>query len=309
MPRIVSLLPSATEIVCSLGFEGELVGRSHECDFPPGIKDLPVLTRAQLDSEQSSGAIDREVKELLEKGLSLYRVDVDKLQQLKPDLIVTQTQCEVCAVSEVELGRALQSWVGTPVRIVSLRAQTLAGLWQDLDSVAEALEAKSRGASLIAGLQARIARVAEQAIAIPQRPRVACIEWLDPLMAAGNWIPELVEMAGGENLFGSAGDHSPWLDWEQLRAAEPEAIVVMPCGFDIPRTERELPVLSGHAEWPKLAAVRQGQVYLVDGNQYFNRPGPRLVESLEILTEILHPQSFPPRTQGVAWKVWSNKYT
>lgn len=299
--RIVSLLPSATEIVAALGFREELVGRSHECDFPAWVKTLPILTAPAFSPEDSSQEIDRSVKGLLERGLSLYRVDAERLQSLAPDFIVTQSQCEVCAVSESELEKALANWTGMPARIVSLKPDALADVWRDIERSAESLGVADRGRRLVQSLKDRIDEIQGRSAALP-RPRVACIEWFEPLMAAGNWMPELVEMAGGRNLFGEAGKHSPWLSWEDLIAGDPETMLLLPCGFDLAKVRTSLVELEKSPIWPKLRAVREGRVYLVDGNQYFNRPGPRLVESLEILAEILHPREFDFGHRQKAWE-------
>jgi iron complex transport system substrate-binding protein len=294
-PRIASLLASGTEIVCALGFEAQLVGRSHECDFPASVRALPVCTEPKFDIRLPSAAIDQRVKSILQEALSVYRVDAEQLRGLRPDVIVTQSQCEVCAVSLRDVELALEEWLPSPPRLVSLSAADLAGLWEDVESVARALEALDRGRTLVQRLQDRMAEVERHTRALAHRPTVACIEWIEPLMAAGNWMPELVAMAGGTNLFGEAGRHSPSLDWEELRAADPEVIFVTPCGFDLERTREEMPALAGQPGWERLRAVRQGRVLLADGNAYFNRSGPRLVESLEILAEALHPRAFHPR--------------
>jgi iron complex transport system substrate-binding protein len=282
--KVVSLLPSATEIVCALGHEASLVGRSHECDFPPSVRRLPALTSARLPVDAPSAEIDRAVKSLLAKALSIYDVDAEKLASLQPDLVVTQSQCDVCAISESDVVHAL-SQLGVAPRIVSLAPRRLDDIWDDLRRVGDALGSRERALSVATELRARVEAVAARvdAAGSGMRPRVACIEWLDPLMAAGNWVPELVALAGGENLFGKAGAHSPWLSWDELRAASPEVIFVMPCGFDLPRTRAELPALTARAGCSELRA----RVFLVDGNQYFNRPGPRLVDSLELLAEAL----------------------
>ncbi|HEX5034565.1 MAG TPA: cobalamin-binding protein [bacterium] len=299
--RIVSLLPSATEIVTALGFHRELVGRSHECDFPPWVQALPVLTHPAFSPEGGSLAIDRDVKSLVERGLSIYRVEAERLKSLKPDFIVTQSQCEVCAVSESELEKALGDWVGERSRIVSLKPDSLADVWSDIRRCAEALGVAERGQSLIQQLSVRMAGIEKQGADLA-RPSVACLEWFEPLMAAGNWMPELVAMAGGRNLFGEAGKHSPWLHWEALSERDPERILLMPCGYGLAKVRASLSELEKHAAWKNLRAVREGRVYLVDGNQYFNRPGPRLVESLEILAEILHPEEFDFGHRGKGWE-------
>lgn len=301
-PRIVSLIASATEIVATLGFEDCLVGRSHECDFPPRVARLPALTRPKLRVDASSAAIDREVKALLAQALAVYEVDADQLKALAPDVVMTQAQCEVCAVSLKDVEEALAAWTGGRPRLVSLAPNGLADVWADIGRVATALHDPAGGRALVMRLQREIARLATQAAAARTLPRIACVEWIAPLMAAGNWVPELVTLAGGINLFGEAGRHSPALTWTELATADPDVILVMPCGFDIARTRAEMPALTAQAGWNDLAAVRAGRVYLADGNQYFNRPGPRLVQSLEILVELLHPDLFPARHEGTGWQ-------
>jgi iron complex transport system substrate-binding protein len=239
--RIASLLPSTTEIACALGFQSALVGRSHECDFPSGVERLPVLTAPKLDSTRPSAEIDQRIKALVRDGLSVYRVDAERLRELAPDVILTQDQCEVCAASLADVEAALRDWSDSPPRVVSLAPGTLGDVWRDVTRVAEALRAPERGQALAAALTDRVSDLAEQALRIRERPRVACIEWIDPLMAAGNWVPELVALAGGDSVFGEAGAHSPWIPWEALRDADPDAIVVLPCGFDLPRTRATVP--------------------------------------------------------------------
>ncbi|HVS38340.1 MAG TPA: cobalamin-binding protein [Gemmataceae bacterium] len=302
MPRIVSLIASATEIVCALGFEEQLVGRSHECDYPESVRRLPIVTAPKFDVEGSSREIDQRVKALLSDALSVYRVDAERLRELEPDVIVTQSHCEVCAVSLRDVERAVCSWLRACPKLVSLAPNRLADVWTDIELVAEALDARDCGGQAIRRLQSRMDAIADRARSLTDRPTVACIEWIDPLMAAGNWMPELVERAGGVNLFGEAGKHSPWMTWDQLAERDPDVIVVLPCGFDIGRTRQEMPALTERPEWPRLRAVRDGRVFLTDGNQFFNRPGPRLVESLEILAELLHPEAFRFGHEGIAWQ-------
>ena len=301
MERIVSLLPSTTEIACALGFGPQLVGRSHECDFPPEIRDLPVLTRPKLDARAGSREIDDRVKSLVRDGLSVYEVDADGLRELAPTHILTQDQCEVCAASLGDLESALAIWTGERPKVVSLSPQTLGDVWRSIIEVAVALSAGERGSELTNSLADRLTEIAERTPSQSRRPRVACIEWLDPLMAAGNWIPELVTLAGGENLLGRAGSHSPWLTVEELTEADPDVIVVLPCGFDLGRTREELMTVIGRPPWPQLRALQQGRVFLADGNQFFNRPGPRLVESLAIFAEIFHPNIIEPVHCGTGW--------
>ncbi|MDZ7362870.1 MAG: cobalamin-binding protein [candidate division KSB1 bacterium] len=301
--RIVSLIASSTEIVCALGCEEWLVGRSHECDFPESVKRLPICTATKFVTDGTSHEIDQRVKAILQEGVSVYRVDAKQLNQLRPDIIIAQTQCEVCAVSLRDIEAAVCELIDSKPQIVSLQPNALTDVWADIMRVAEALDAPSRGQKLVQQLQQRMDAISQHAQIIADKPTVACIEWIEPLMAAGNWMPELVQMAGGINLFGEAGKHSPWMTWEQLCEKDPDIIVVLPCGFDIPRTRQEMPALVQKPEWPHLQAVRNRRVFLADGNQYFNRPGPRLVESLEILAEILHPQIFSFHHHGNGWEV------
>jgi len=286
--RVVTLIASATEIVCALGCRDRLVGRSHECDFPPDVRDLPALTEPKFPTDGTSYEIDQRVKAIVQEGTSVYRVFADALGELEPDVIVTQDQCEVCAASLADVEKALCDWTGRPMRIVSLQPNGLADIWGDILKVAGALGIEAHGEALVSDLRQRMTAVQEQVTAQPKRPRVACIEWVDPLMAAGNWVPELVEMAGGENLFGEAGKHAPWMNWDELATADPDVIVVLPCGYDISRSLQDMPILEAKPGWGDLRAVREGRVLIADGNQYFNRPGPRVAESLEIMAEILH---------------------
>lgn len=299
--RIVSLLPSATELVAAVGFADQLVGRSHECDWPPGVERLPAVCAPKLAIEGSSREIDRDVKRLVAEGLSVYRVDAERLRALAPDLIVTQTQCEVCAVSEADVLAATRDWAGGGVRIVALAPSRLDDVWRDIERVAAALGVPERGMAVASALRGRAERLAARTRPLAAQPSVACIEWLEPLMAAGNWVPELVEIAGGRNLFGNVGAHSPWLEWEAVRAADPDVVVAMPCGFDLARTRAEMPALERLPGWSDLRAVRSGRVRVVDGHQFFNRPGPRLVESAEILAELLHPGAFAFGHEGKSW--------
>ncbi len=302
MPRVVSLIASATETVCALGEEASLVGRSHECDWPPSVRRLPAVSRPAFPTAGSSRAVDLALKERLSRALSIYEVDPALLRALRPDLIITQTQCEVCAVSPADVERAVCELAERPARILALEPNALADVWTDIARVAEALGVAARGVDLVSRLRQRVAAIERRAGALATRPRVAVVEWIDPLMAAGNWMPDLVAAAGGVNLFGEAGKHSPWMTWEALAAADPDVIVVSPCGFALERTRAEMPALAGRAGWPALRAVAAGRTYLGDGNSYFHRPGPRLVESLEILAEMLHPESFDFGHRGEGWE-------
>jgi iron complex transport system substrate-binding protein len=300
--RIVSLIASATEIVDALGQLDNLVGRSHECDYPKCVEALPICTRPRIDIHADSREIDRAVKAAARTAVSIYDVLDDVLEALEPTHILTQVQCDVCAVSlrDVELALA-RGMKGNP-RIVSLQADSLDQIWEDVRRVARALEMPERGEEVVLGLQARMMELIPAAGG--PAPRVACIEWIEPLMAAGNWTPELIELAGGVNLFGEPGRHSPWMTWEELKAADADVLIVAPCGFDIDRTAAEMHWLTDRPDWGELRAVRAGRVYLADGNQYFNRPGPRVVETFEIITEILGGDAERMAAQGVAYKKW-----
>jgi iron complex transport system substrate-binding protein len=300
-PRIISLLPSATEIVAALGFGDHLVGRSHECDFPPGVETLPICSSTKVPVHGTSYEIDERVKEIVAEGLSVYRVDVDRLRELRPDLILTQTQCAVCAVTPRDLEQALCTWVGMQPAMVSLEPNNLDDVWSDIRHVAETLGVLPRAEQLIGSLTKRLAAIREETRMARSRPSVAAIEWLGPLMAGGNWMPDLIEIAGGRSLFAQPGEHSPWLDWASLVKADPEVILLLPCGFKIAQTIRDLNLLTENPGWANLRAVKRGRVYLIDGHHFFNRPGPRLVESAEIVAEILHPNRFSFGHRGMGW--------
>lgn len=299
--RIVSLIASATEIVHALGAGACQVARSHECDWPPAVLDLKALTRPKFKVEgESSIAIDQAVRSLVEQGLAVYEVDSGALQAVEPDVILTQDQCEVCAVSLSDVEDAVCSWIGSAPRLISLRPHSMSDVYTDIRRVAEAIGRKADGDRLVAEMQARIGAIAER-VAGQERPRLAFIEWIDPPMSGGHWMPELIQAAGGISIFGETGATSPWITWEQVAAADPDVILVGPCGYDLTVTAREMGVLADNAIWKGLRAVREGRVYIADGNAYFNRPGPRLVESAEIIAEILHPDLFSFGHRGQAF--------
>lgn len=300
-PRIVSLLPSATEIVAAVGMADHLVGRSHQCDFPPQVRHLPALSETKVRLDGTSRDIDRRVNEIIAQGVSVYRVDAERLRALKPDLILTQTQCAICAVTPGDLEDALCEWTGMVPALVSLEPNDLSDVWGDMRKVGRALGVETAAERAIAALQGRLATIRDAAGRAANKPTVAAIEWIDPLMAGGNWMPELIEAAGGQSLFATPGQHSPWLDWRALAAADPDVILLLPCGFTIEQSLADLPLLQGRPEWAALSAVRCGQVYVIDGHHYFNRPGPRLVESAEMIAEILHPDRFAFGHEGRGW--------
>ncbi len=304
-PRVVSLIGSATEIVSALGMEGCLVGRSHECDFPPSVRHLPACSTSKVDPGAPSRAIDSQVREIVSEALSVYRVDGSLLNRLAPTVIVTQTQCEVCAVSLRDVEEAVLEVVSSRPRIVSLAPRRLEDVLRDIGTVAEALGVPDRGRRLVGEMTSRLDALRARSQEVGERPRIACIEWIDPLMHAENWLPELVSAAGGVIMAGEPGRHSGYFEFEELVESDPEVIAVMPCGFDIARAGEEMPALVSRPGWKDLKAVRSGRVFLTDGNQYFNRPGPRLVESAEILAELLHPEVFDFGHRGSGWVPWS----
>jgi iron complex transport system substrate-binding protein len=288
--RIVSLLPSATEIVCAVGAERELAGISHECDYPPAIRDRRVLTRSRIDVHGTSRAIDTAVRAVITDALSIYAVDDDALAALAPDVIVTQDLCEVCAVSLDDVRAAVARIAHREdIRIVSLSPTRLADVLGDVTRVADAIGRSEQGAVVRAELERRIREIAERATRAHTRPRVVSLEWIDPLMLGGTWMPELIELAGGIAAGATAGAPAPTVDSRALAALRPEVVVVKPCGFSLERALAERDVL----ERDVIAAVGpHARVYVTDGNQFFNRPGPRLVESLEIMAACVHPELF-----------------
>jgi iron complex transport system substrate-binding protein len=305
--RIISLIPSATEMIHSLGYGSFLVGRSHACDFPETVKNLPVCTTPRFQPQGSSREIHQRVTEIVQSALSVYEIDTDLVAELRPTHIITQAQCEVCAVSLADVIKAVASIIPTAPQIISLQPSVLAEVWEDLERVATALdplEGRVRATTTISQLQRRL-QTCIQSIPprLPQQT-VACLKWSDPLMAAGNWVPELVAMAGGHPLFGQVGQQSSWLQWEDLVAADPDSIIVMCCGYDLNQTRNAIQLFEQQPAWFRLQAVQNFRIYLTDGNHYFNRPGPRLVDSLEILAEILHPDDCQYGYAMKAWKLY-----
>ena len=298
--RVVSLIASATEIVCALGRRGWLVGRSHECDFPADVLALPALTAPKFKVEGTSSEIDARVQAIVRDGLSVYRVEGDALKALEPDVIVTQDHCQVCAVSLSDVEAATCTWTGRPVEILSLKPDSTADVYADIRRVAAGLDVQEAGEALVRSMQQRIRAVSARVAGRP-RPRIAFIEWVEPLMAGGNWMPELIDAAGGHNLFGEVGKHSDWMQWEEIVAADPEVIVVAPCGYGLERCLEERPLLEAKPGWPDIAAVRSGRVYFADGNAFFNRPGPRLADSAEMLAEMIHPEVAGASAEGIGW--------
>lgn len=292
-PTIVSLLASATEIVCGLGLRHRLIGRSHECDYPEDVADLPVLSAPKVDINSASGEIDRQVREVVRDGLSVYDIRVDELERLQPDLIVTQDQCEVCAVSLTDVEGALCQVTLKDTKICTLHPNNIDDVTADFQQVADASGVPERGRELVNAFTRRLADIEQRSAGLSSRPRVAMIEWMDPVMVAGGWIPELVRVAGGEPVIVESPEAFKTVEWSEIAAADPDVVVILPCGYDLSKTLGELEddVLAVALE--SVPAVRRGKCYVADGNAYFNRPGPRLADSAEMLAALLHPDLFP----------------
>ncbi|MCY4130940.1 MAG: cobalamin-binding protein [Gammaproteobacteria bacterium] len=287
--RIVSLIASATEIVAALGLQAYLVGRSHECDYPNSVLALPSCSSSKVDKDATSNEIDQQVRSMVRDALSIYQVDYVLLNELSPTHILTQTQCDVCAVTLDEVNRALAHLQSAPA-VTALEPMTLTDIWCDIQSVADVGNVSKHGHALVERLKKRLVAIAEKTALRDATPTVACIEWIHPLMYAANWVPELITIAGGQTTQGQAGLHSGYFDFMDLVESDPDYILIMPCGFNVDRTLKELAPLTTKSLWQNLPAVRGNRVYLVDGNYFFNRPSPRVVESAEIAAEILHPQ-------------------
>lgn len=300
--RIVSLLASGTELTCALGLGERLVGRSHECDYPAWVERLPVVSRPTFDIRGTSREIDERVRGRLRDGLPLYSVDDQLLLELAPDVLITQTHCEVCAVSPGDLAHGTAASLARQP-VVALYGGTTDEILRGFAAAAEVLGAADAGATLVSQLRERLEQTRQQVRGLP-RPRVACVEWIEPVFAMGNWGPELVDVAGGQNLLGNPGQHSTTLSFDAVREADPEVLVVAPCGFNLARAWEEMPFLAAQPGFAELRAVRDGRVYVCDGNLYFNRSSPSLFETPRILAELLHPGQVEPRHEGSAWRRW-----
>ncbi len=292
--RIASLLASGTEIVYALGLGERLIAVSHECDFPTEATTRPRVTHSNV-AAPTSGEIDSQVRDMLAAGQALYEIDAAKLVELHPDLIITQAQCDVCAVKyEDVLSLVREQPALAATGVVALNPLTLEGIFADILSVGAATGADAAATQYVASLRTRVDQIEIRTVALSpeHRPRVAAIEWIEPLMLSGNWMPQLIQMAGGVQPLAQAGRHSTYNSWEEIRGFDPEVVIVMPCGFDLRRAVTEASVLRRLPGWNEITAVRAGRVYAVDGNAYFNRSGPRIVDSLEILASLLHPELF-----------------
>lgn len=320
--RIVSLLPAATEIMAALGLTDRLVGRSHECDEPEAVRHLPVLTAARIDATLSSGGIHAQVEQA---SGPLFALDIDRLADLKPDLVLTQAACAICAISEDDVVAAVKK-SGVAAHVIALSPMTLEDVFRDIVTIGEVTGRLSEAHNVVAGLKHRCDAVAlhtkdcatfrhqaRRAVsapagggrpsdgrqdAAPSRATAAIIEWLDPPMAAGNWVPEMVRLAGGRDVLGKEGAHSHWITWDDVAAADPDVVILIPCGFTLDRAVAEARASTVWPHLERLRAVREGRAWAIDGHHLFNRPGPRLVDSLEVLAEVLHPEVFSYAATG-----------
>ena len=301
--KIVTLIPSATEIVAFLGQKNSIIGRSHECDYPHGLNHVSKLTSPKINVEGTSGEIDKQINTILENSLSVYKVDVLKLKELNPDYIITQAHCEVCAVSLSEVENIVSKNLNKNTKIISLQPNTLKDVFNDIKRVAKELNIENeKNNGIIENLSVRIEKIKKLTSKQKNKPSVACIEWIDPLMMAGNWIPEMVEIAGGINILGKQGKDSHWIKFNEIAKKNPEIIIFLPCGFNIEKTKNELEkFLKKNNEWQSLKAYKNKKIFITDGNQFFNRPGPRLVESTEIFAEIMHPDLFNFNHREIGW--------
>jgi iron complex transport system substrate-binding protein len=289
--RIVSLYPAATEIVCGLGLQSSLVAISHECDYPPEIKSLPRITRCLIPPEASSGEIDRIVSQRISQQLPLYEVDRELLRELKPDFVITQSLCRVCAINESDIVQALDS--AYPTHIKALSATTLAEVLESIETLGVLFERTTKAEEMRDALNRRVSQVQSALASSRNNPRVVMLEWLDPIFSAGHWSPELIRLAGGEEVLGEAGQLSRKIDWQDVCHAKPDVLLVACCGYGIERTRLDMDHLVSKVGFADLPAVKAGRVFLGDGNAFFNRPGPRLVDTLEMVAECLHPELFP----------------
>lgn len=299
--RIISLLPAATEIICALGLENCLVGRSHECDYPASIQKLPICSDAKFIAGSDSAQIDAQVKEILSDAVSIYKIDQELIKSLKPTHIITQAQCEVCAVSEKDVEEALSNLISQETKLISLQPNTLWDILKEIKEVAKTLGVEEKGNELVEDLEERIDLVKHKLKFFPDKPKVVIIEWLSPIMVAGNWIPELVEIAGGQSLLAENGKHSPLVDWQQIYDANPDVLIIAPCGFSIARTLQEIDLILNLPGLRDLTAVKNNRVYIADGNAYFNRSGPRIVDTIEMLAEMITPKYFNYGYEGEGW--------
>ena len=289
--KIVSLLPSSTEIAFALGLENEIIGVSHECDYPEEAKSKQVMTKSKINAFKRSDEIDKDVMEIVKNGLSVYDINEKKLKELQPDMILTQDQCEVCAVSLKDVQQATNKFICN-AKIISLKPIVLKDILNDIKTIGKETNKENEAYQLIKNLQSRINYIKNKTRNLGNKPKVCCIEWIKPLIVAGNWVPEMVEIAGGTNIISRKGKHSAKAELKEVLRHNPDKIVISPCGFKIHQTIDDIGLLTENPEWNQLKAVKNNEVYVVDGNSYFNRSSQRIVDTLEILASIIHPELF-----------------
>lgn len=297
--KIISLLPATTEIICALGLANQLVGRSHECDYPEYVQKLPVCSQPKYPFDGKSFDIDQRVKAILSEGLSIYRINTDQIRQLNPDLILTQDQCEVCAVDLKGVEQCL-SELGVEASILSFSPETLEDILADIQVISDHFNIPEKGIQLRNEIHQEFSMIRNKTANL-KPVHMEIIEWVEPLMTAGNWMPDLIEIAGGYCTLGQSGEHSPFIDLEKLMKADPEILSIIPCGYSIEKTKSELDTLFKTEGWQNLKAVRNKRVYIADGHQFFNRPGPRIADSARILSEIMHPDIFKAVHRQSCW--------
>ena len=294
--KIVSLIPSATEIIASLGLLNNLAGVSHECDYPKKVMTLPKLTKSNLKTKQTSLNIHKDIKKIIKLGLSIYEVKADLLKRINPDVIITQSQCSVCAVSFDDVTKSLNNWLGKKPKLIDLKPNNFSDIINDIKYVGIQLNVKNNSKILIKNINKEIKCVQKKLIGIKKK-KILCIEWLNPLMVAGNWIPKLVSFAGGNSIIAKSGSHSPFILNEDIRGVEFEKVIFMPCGYDILKTKNEIK----KKNYNFMNFFNGKEQIIVDGNKYFNRPGPDILESIKILCEIIHPNIFIPKPTLKRW--------
>jgi len=303
--KIVSLLPSATEIICALGLEEHLVGRSHECTQSKYIQSLPAITSPELKTGLDSKEIHSCIQKLVENGLSVYKIDAETLESLNPDLILTQDHCEVCAASLQDVEMAVRSHCTSQTKVLSVSPETLDDVFESIKAIGEAADVENRAHHLVEELQLRLGIIRQTVNGSP-RNKVVTIEWMEPLMTGGNWIPELVELAGGNALLAEQGKHSPVIDWERILQADPNQLLIMPCGFTIHQSRKQIHLLTEKEGWKELKAFSENEIYILDGDRFFNRPGPGMYDSARILAEVMHPNLFKPIYRENGWTQWNH---
>lgn len=299
--RLVSLLPSATEIICELGRGHQLAGRSHECAYPSAVLSRPAVTEPKLLVDAASSLDPTNARDIVRDALSDFRVDPEALRELNPDVVITHMHCQPYGLTAADVRSALGDWMARDVEVLCLEPSRLIDTYTDISRLAELLSAPAEGTALITRVRTSFSRIEEALADCTSRPRVAFFEWINPLMAGGRWIPELITAAGGESAFGIVGEKSGWLDWQEVFAAQPDAIIVAPAGVSLERAAQDVSLLEQQDGWQDLSAVRNAQVYAADGERLFNRAGPSLAPSVEVLGEILNPDRCNFGHRDVLW--------